>query len=158
MNELMSDYVPTKMAALRWVNTLLEKLPRETNKFVGEMLPVLLKTLSDESDEVVLLVLQVLSRISLVADEFRRVLHAILQLFATDRRLLEVRGSLVVRKLCVLLNSKSVYIEISRVLSKDEFSLEFISTMVQVLNLILLTAQELQVRRGGVVGGKKLVQ
>jgi vacuole morphology and inheritance protein 14 len=31
MGELASDYVPTKMAALRWINMLLEKLPKETN-------------------------------------------------------------------------------------------------------------------------------
>ncbi|GMH59479.1 hypothetical protein TrRE_jg10298, partial [Triparma retinervis] len=59
-------------------------------------------------------------------------------LFANDRRLLEVRGSLVIRKLCVLLNAKSVYMEASQVVTKgSDFSLEFISTMVQTLNLIL---------------------
>ena len=81
--------------------------------------------------------------------EFQRVLNAILKLFSTDRRLLEIRGSLVIRKLCVLLNAKVVYIQTAAVLSSasNDFSLEFISTMVQTLNLILLTAQELQALR-----------
>jgi len=148
MGELQSSYVPTKIAALRWINALLEKVPENMKQYIDDLLPGLLKTLSDDADAVILLVLQVLSRISLTAGEFPKVLNAILQLFATDRRLLEVRGSLVIRKLCVLLNAKSVYMEASQVLAKSEgFSLEFISTMVQTLNLILLTAQELQALR-----------
>ena len=173
MGELGSDYVPTKMASLRWINMLLEKVPAEMNKYIekvreregetprsrskkitnintaAQLLPSLLKTLADDADAVVLLVLQVLSRISLAVGEFSRVLNALLKLFSTDRRLLEIRGSLVIRKLCVLLNAKVVYIQTAAVLSSasNEFSLEFISTMVQTLNLILLTAQELQALR-----------
>jgi vacuole morphology and inheritance protein 14 len=113
---------------------------------------------------VVLLNLQVLSRISLaqrdelgIAEEteeaqFELVLNAILNLFAKDRQLLETRGSLIIRKLCVLLNAKSVYIRLANALiqyetadgqSANAATLEFVSTMVQTLNLILLTASEL---------------
>merc|ERR1712194_358155 len=106
------------MAALRWINMLLEKRPRDMNQFISDLLPVLLRTLSDLSDDVVLLNLQVLSRIALVHEEdkedsstsktkkegqFQMVLNAILNLFASNRRLLETRGSLIIRKLCVLL-------------------------------------------------------
>ena len=211
---MTKDDVPTKMASLRWINMLLEKRRRDMTEFVSQMLPVLLKTLSDASDAVVLFTLQVLARISLgdgggplLDDEggtnkaattaeteeshdsihcgllrgkkdekhFRLVINAILGLFASDRMLLENRGSLVVRKLCVLLDSESVYMLMAEVLSasceistskeddfvseqvekgpssdfeKDEppsvkFSIEFVSTMVQTLNLILLTANEL---------------
>ena len=80
------------------------------NEFISELLPALLKTLSDESDDVVLMNLKVLARISLHEIEFQRVLNAIVDLFSTDRRLLETRGSLIIRKLCVLLNAKSIYI------------------------------------------------
>jgi len=143
--ELMSKDVATKISALRWVNMLLEKRPKEMNAFISDLLPVLLKTLSDDSDAVVLLNLQVLSRISLHEVEFKLVLSSILSLFSSERQLLEVRGSLIVRKLCVLLNAKVVYIEFANVLSRSSaFSLEFIGTMVQILNLVLLTAAELQ--------------
>ncbi len=80
------------------------------NKYIGELLPALLKTLSDDSDDVVLMNLKVLARISLHEVEFQRVLNDIVDLFSTDRRLLETRGSLIIRRLCVLLNSKSIYI------------------------------------------------
>jgi len=216
---MTKDDVPTKMASLRWINMLLEKRRGDMTEFVSQLLPVLLKTLSDASDSVVLFTLQVLARISLgdgggpldeegkpavsaendegktgesqdsihcgllrgKKDEkhFKLVINAILGLFASDRMLLENRGSLVVRKFCVLLDAESVYMLMADVLSSScdippgtvppkedafvsegvekgpstsesdeeevsiKFSIEFVSTMVQTLNLILLTANEL---------------
>lgn len=149
--ELVSDHVPTRMAALRWISMLLEKGPEQLSTHIGYLLPTLLKTLSDISDAVVLLDLEVLARISLNESEFERVMNAILQLFAQDRRLLETRGSLIVRKLCILLDSKSIYMIFAKVLASDMKSGndapmdgEFASVMVQTLNLILLTANELE--------------
>jgi len=154
--ELVSDHVPTRMAALRWISMLLEKSPAQLSPRIGSLLPTLLKTLSDISDAVVLLDLEVLARISLNRTEFVKVLKAVVQLFATDSRLLEKRGSLIVRKLCVLLDAKSIYMILAKVISdanSDETDAsggvsgmkepEFASLMVQTLNLILLTANEL---------------
>lgn len=174
--------VPTKLAALKWINMLLEKRPDDMEDYTQQLLPLLLKTLSDPSDVVVLLDLQVLSRISLAApsssssgcsksssnrqkeeekksqqqqlQQLQLVLNAILHLFRHDRRLLETRGSLIIRKLCVLLNARTVYIRMADTLASyetadggssmaDADTLQFISTMVQTLNLILLTAGEL---------------
>ena len=161
---LNKEDVPTKMAALGWINMLMEKRKVDMNAYIEELLPVLIRTLSDPSDAVVLLNLQVLSRISLAQrddrgdaeeseeEQFQLVLNAILSLFAKDRQLLETRGSLIIRKLCVLLNAKSVYIRLANALMQyekvngkvaDAGTLEFVSTMVQTLNLILLTASEL---------------
>lgn len=183
---LQKEDVPTKMAALKWVNMLMEKRTSDMHGFTDLLLPVLLRTLSDPSDPVVLLALRVLSRVSLAVAEtstqeqqattptrnkasaqnsnptttttdpkelqFQLVLDSILNLFAEDRQLLETRGSLIIRKLCVLLNGKTVYIRMAQTLASygteeepfDQTStLQFISTMVQTLNLILLTASEL---------------
>lgn len=169
MELLNKEDVPTKMASLRWINMLMEKRHVDMEEHIPGMLPVLLRTLSDPSDTVVLLNLQVLSRISLETTEdvetqeteqeeaqFQLVLTAILHLFCADRHLLETRGSLIIRKLCVLLNAKSVYIRLADALSTYESpesttkaeSLEFVSTMVQTLNLILLTSSELSDLRG----------
>uniref|UniRef100_A0AAV1US65 Vacuolar protein 14 C-terminal Fig4-binding domain-containing protein n=1 Tax=Peronospora matthiolae TaxID=2874970 RepID=A0AAV1US65_9STRA len=148
--ELSSDHVPTRMAALRWISMLLEKYPNQLSAHIGQLLPALLRTLSDISDSVVLLDLEVLARISLNKFEFEKVLNAILLLFAQDRRLLEVRGSMIVRKLCVLLDSKSIYLIFAKVLGTEAVYLnsqadsEFAAVMVQTLNLILLTANELE--------------
>lgn len=69
---LEKDDVPTKMAALRWINMLMEKRKTDMNEFTEDILPVLLRTLSDPSDDVVLLDLQVLSRISLAQPPLRQ--------------------------------------------------------------------------------------
>jgi vacuole morphology and inheritance protein 14 len=84
----------------------------------------------------------VLAHISLEEVQFNRVLNSLVQLFLEDRPLLETRGALVVRKLCSLLDSSSIYMALARILN-DKTDLEFVSLMVQTLNLILLTAPEL---------------
>lgn len=57
--ELLSIHTTTRVAALSWINMLHEKDSVEMNKFIGDLLPALLKTLSDTADEVVLINLQV---------------------------------------------------------------------------------------------------
>ncbi|KDO24938.1 hypothetical protein SPRG_09582 [Saprolegnia parasitica CBS 223.65] len=143
--ELLSDHIATRMAALSWIAMLLEKTPTQLTTHIHSLLPTLLKTLSDAADPVVLLDLEVLARLSTSLShlEFSKVLQAVIQLFATDSRLLEKRGSLIIRKLCTLLEAKSIYMVIATVLSTYE-DLEFVSLMVHTLNLILLTANELE--------------
>ena len=85
-----------------------------------------------------------------------RVLDAILHLFFEDKTLLELRGSLIIRKLCVLLDAKSIYLSLATILQgTGEYCLEnaepilvserlyFRSIVVQTLSCILLTAREL---------------
>ena len=141
--ELLSEHVTTRVAALHWINMLHEKDPQEMNKSIGDLLPALLKTISDSADDVVLINLQVLARISLDEVQFLRVLNALVQLFLEDRPLLETRGALVIRKLCALLDCRSIYLALAAILNDDMPNLEFASIMVQTLNLILLTAPEL---------------
>ena len=168
--------IPTQIAALKWINMLLNKHPKAMNAYITNLLPVLLKTLTDSSDDVVLLNLQVLSRIAIARTsnsssntekehsqthsddghkhkkQFQVVMNAILSLFAHDPILLEQRGALIIRKLCVLLDAETVYITIAKTLISNErnenhktnsFSIDFIGKMVQTLNLILLSAAEL---------------
>ncbi|CAN0424517.1 unnamed protein product [Ascophyllum nodosum] len=141
--ELLSHHVPTKMAALEWINMLLKKSPSDMGRFIQELLPSLLNTLTDAADEVVLMNLQVLARVSLDEDHFNHVLEEILQLFSRQRRLLETRGGLIIRKMCVLLQPKTIYVALASVLQANS-DLNFIGVMVEALNLILLTASELE--------------
>lgn len=146
--DILSDHVTTRVAALQWINMLHEKDPVAMNGFIGDLLPALLKTLSDPADEVVLLNLQVLGRISLDPTQFMRVLNSTVHLFFEDRALLEMRGALIVRKLCALLDGKSIYLSLAGILA-EKTDYEFVDTMVQTLNLILLTAPELSTLRKG---------
>ncbi|KAJ1439666.1 vacuolar protein 14 C-terminal Fig4p binding-domain-containing protein [Ochromonadaceae sp. CCMP2298] len=140
--ELLSEYVTTRVACLHWIYMLHEKDAAKMNDFIGDLLPALLKTVSDTADEVVLINLQVLAHISLDSVQFSRVLNSLVQLFLEDRPLLETRGALVIRKLCSLLDSSSIYMALADILCEKD-DLEFVGLMVQTLNLILLTAPEL---------------
>lgn len=140
--ELLSEHVGTRVASLQWINMLHQKDSTEMNKSIGDLLPALLKTISDSADEVVLINLQVLARVSMDDAQFQRVLNSLVQLFQEDRNLLESRGALVIRKLSSLLNPRSIYLSMAVILN-DRTDLEFIGLMVQMLNLILLTAPEL---------------
>jgi len=44
----------------------------------------------------------------------------LLSLFATDRKLLETRGSLIIRQLCVNLNPDRIYRTLAEILERDE--------------------------------------
>ena len=66
----------------------------------------------------------------------------VLELFSTDRRLLETRGSLIIRQLCLHLNAERIFRTIAEILEKDD-DLEFASMMVVKLNIILITSPEL---------------
>jgi hypothetical protein len=57
--DLLSEYVTTRVACLHWLYMLHEKDPAKMNAYIGDLLPALLKTISDSADEVVLINLQV---------------------------------------------------------------------------------------------------
>ncbi|KAG7166288.1 VAC14-like [Homarus americanus] len=154
--QLRNTPVPCKTAVLRWVYHLHNKIPNK------ELFHVLLRTLSDPSDEVVLLVIQVLAQIASTTNQhpaaaiqvvdgeernnvdeyFTRFLQNLLHLFATERNLLEDRGPFIIRQLCVMLSAEDIYQTLAELLQKEE-NLTFASEMVQTLSSILLTSKEL---------------
>ena len=84
--------------------------------------PVLLKTLSDPSEEVIKANLQLLAQISSSSEEdyFPLFMQNLLSLFSTDRKLLETRGTLIIRQLCLSLNTERIYRTFAELLEKDE--------------------------------------
>lgn len=74
--------------------------------------------------------------------KFSSFMVQIIKLFATDRRLLETRGNLIIRQLCLSLSAERIYRTLADCLDRDE-DVEFTSIMVQNLNNNLITAPEL---------------
>jgi vacuole morphology and inheritance protein 14 len=87
--------------------------------------PALLKTLSDPSDAVVTRDLLLLSQISMQSDDsyFTSFMVNLLKLFCTDRRLLETRGNLIIRQLCLTLSAEKIYRTMADCITKDEVCL-----------------------------------
>ncbi|KAG9617098.1 ARM repeat-containing protein, partial [Aureobasidium melanogenum] len=131
-------------AALAWLIMLHRKSPRKTLAIHDGTFPALLKTLSDPADAVVTRDLTLLSQISKNSDDsyFTSFMVNLLKLFCTDRKLLEIRGNLIIRQLCLNLSAERIYRTLADCLEKDD-DVEFASIMVQNLNNNLITAPEL---------------
>ncbi|KAF5184427.1 Two-component response regulator orr21 [Thalictrum thalictroides] len=140
--QLTNEWEATRIEALHWIGTLLARYRAEVLSVLDEIFDTLLKALSDPSDEVVLLVLDVHACIARDAPQFRQLVVFLVHKFRIDHSLLEKRGALIIRRLCVLLDAERVYLELSAIL-EGEADLDFASIMVQALNLILLTSSEL---------------
>ncbi|KAG8863796.1 hypothetical protein FRB96_007633 [Tulasnella sp. 330] len=142
--QFMSEHEDTRVAALKWLIMLHQKAPKKILAMDDGTFPALLKILSDESDEVIKHDLRLLAQISSSSEEsyFRSFMLNLLELFSTDRKLLEQRGSLIIRQLCLSLNTERIWRCLAEILEKEE-DLEFASIMVQKLNIILITSPEL---------------
>ena len=140
----LNEHEATRVAALTWLIMLHKKAPRKVLATNDGTFPALLKTLSDNSETVVTRDLQLLSQISRNSDDdyFNSFMVNLLQLFCTDRPLLETRGNLIIRQLCNSLSAERIYRTLADCLEKDE-DVEFASIMVQHLNNNLITAPEL---------------
>jgi len=140
--QFQNEYVATRLAALRWLLSFHEKSSSLLDPFVQELLPSLLRNLSDPSDEVVRQNLGVMATISQNEALFDILMTSLVKEFRTDRQLLEMRGSLIVRQLSVHLPAEKILRSLASIVEKEE-EYEFASLMVQTLNLILLTSREM---------------
>lgn len=104
--------------------------------------PALLKTLSDSSEEVIKHDLQLLAQISSSSEEsyFKAFMMNLLELFSTDRRLLDTRGSLIIRQLCLNLNTERIYKAFAEILEKEEVRVHLIIKPMTVLTVLRRTS------------------
>jgi vacuole morphology and inheritance protein 14 len=145
MDHFLNEHEETRAAALSWLTILHRKAPPSQKLVIDDStFPALLKTLSDTSEQVVLRDLALLSQISKGSDDtkFGSFMVSLLSLFSTDRKLLETRGNLIIRQLCLSLNPERIFRTIADCLEKDD-DVEFASIMIQNMNNNLITAPEL---------------
>ncbi|KAI5297322.1 hypothetical protein KEM56_004906, partial [Ascosphaera pollenicola] len=142
--QFMNENENTRVAALSWLLMLHRKAPRKILAFNDGSFPALLKALSDSCDKVVTCDLQLLSQMLRNSEDkyFASFMMDLLRLFSTDRNLLEKRGNLVIRQLCISLSPERIYKTLADCLEKEE-DMEFASIMIQNLNNNLITAPEL---------------
>ena len=122
----LNEHEATRVAALAWLIMLHRRAPRKVLATNDGTFPALLKTLSDPAEAVVTRDLQLLSQISKNSEEgyFTSFMVNLLQLFSTDRRLLETRGNLIIRQLCLSLSAERIYRTLADCLEKDEVGLK----------------------------------
>lgn len=78
--------------------------------------------------------MQLLAQISSSSEEsyFKLFMINLLELFSTDRKLLETRGSLIIRQLCLNLNTERIYRTFAEILEKEEVCLCLVVTWSMV--------------------------
>ena len=120
--QFLNEHEATRVGALAWLIMLHRKAPRKILAFNDGTFPALLKTLSDPAEAVVTRDLQLLSQISQNTEDgyFTSFMVNLLQLFSTDRKLLEIRGNLIIRQLCMNLSPERIYRTLADCLEKDE--------------------------------------
>ncbi|CAG0894108.1 unnamed protein product [Cyprideis torosa] len=154
------NHQDTRMAALQWLDTILDRAPKQTFVHMDEIFPVLMECLSDVHSAVINLALQFFSVVSdsphasTVLEDFSdgvkknlnvyfvRFMRELVEFFKKDRNRLEERGERIIRPLCVLMKPDQVYSHFALLISRDE-NLQFGAHFVRVLSLLLLTAPEL---------------
>ncbi|CAF1279941.1 unnamed protein product [Adineta ricciae] len=150
-NQIQSGASASRIIALGWIHHLFDCLQDKMVTHIDVLFPTLFRVLNDSSDEAVLLVLQVFALISTsnrtstdrnYNDYFTKFIIVLMDLFRTDRALLEARGSFIIRQLCMLLSPEDIYKTLSETLANEPDS-NFASIMVKILSSILLTSTEL---------------
>ncbi|XP_059156655.1 protein VAC14 homolog [Physella acuta] len=158
------ETIQARVAALKWFHLLLVKTPNKTFRYIEEFFSLLMTTLADPSDDVVLLDLEVLSEISSnpsgfgdlpnvtclsrpandlkLNPYFTKLMNGLIDWFKKDKQLLEDRGAFIIRQLSVYLSAEAIFRSLAQVLLLEE-DLSFACAMVQSLNSILLTSTEI---------------
>ncbi|KAL9652454.1 hypothetical protein ABK040_000027 [Willaertia magna] len=149
-HELQKLTLPNRICALKWLHILLNKNIDRVMKHIDIIFALLLSALSDPNEEVVSLDLQVLSIISTTEENFQKFLRNLVLMFQNDTHLLNKAGFMF-RKLSVMLNPEKIFKELSNIiLELKTNNFEFASTLVQTLNMILLTSKELMELRNSI--------
>lgn len=161
----------TRISVLNWIRHLNATLPSQLFVHMERIFPVLLGTLSDTSDEVLLLDLHLLSDIcqsntdrydinlsifhlsddtlknlAPVSPSLVKFAVSLLEMFRAEPALLNDRGVLIVRQLCLLMEPAHIYRALCVLLLREQ-SITFIQNAVSMLHGVLLTATELFILR-----------
>merc|ERR1712032_107946 len=159
--------VPHRTACLQWICMLLAQSPEEMlqRDMLHRLFAPLFDTLVHPDDEVVVAALRVLAQIMELRDDkqdflqddngddtFTVVTKRLLELFASDSKILESRGRLMIRQLCGHLDPRRLYVTVAKAVEK-ETDIQFTQQLVQTFSWILLTATETRVLRDELARG-----
>eukprot|EP00474_Spongospora_subterranea_P009005 CRZ09463.1 hypothetical protein [Spongospora subterranea] len=141
---LKMDNSLTKLTTLNWIEMLLQEHPDPFFKSINGLFPALIQTLSNPTDNVVQVTLSVLVTISRNPRYFDSVFTHVLDAFCANLILLKSRSGFIFKELCLLLDPRTVFSAIALLIPKrQEHNLEAINTIIQILNELLLTWDQL---------------
>eukprot|EP00835_Amoeboradix_gromovi_P001811 NODE_91_length_21779_cov_0.171356.p1 type:complete len:599 gc:universal NODE_91_length_21779_cov_0.171356:18344-16548(-) len=136
---LSSAVESTKLVALQWMLMIYQNTNLKVDKAILKQLFALL----NDTESVINYALHVLANLADTAIHYELFINDVLMLFSNDRRLLEVRGVLILNKLLTTIGPKKFLLGLNKALAVEE-DLEMATTMVQNVNLILITSPDLK--------------
>jgi vacuole morphology and inheritance protein 14 len=138
--------IAPRLAALRWLTVMHALAPGPLGQRHASLLAPLLEAAADGTE---LLARRALELLATLADDAARLdalLSHVVRRLARDASLLDNRGALIVRHLCLHVAPERVLRRMAKIL-EAEADLDFATVMIDTLNLILLTAPELTAAR-----------
>lgn len=131
--------VASRLAGLTWLALIRKKFGQAAAKCLDTMGPMLLKLLSDPSEEVMLLNMAVLEMFTDSEKMFYKEMAELANIFS--REAMGKRGAKVLQLFCRFVQPERVYAALSEILAK-EGSASLVSEIIQTLNLLLLSLEE----------------
>lgn len=141
----------TRIAILEWIFQIYQNLDIVIEDHLEQQLTkILFDTVPDSSENVVLMAIRVLNKIIFKdvneKTNFKKLIKPLLDLFHTNADILKEKESSIICELCGLRDAESVFTTCSELLLLYD-DVQFICSMVYILNTILLTAKELSQMR-----------
>lgn len=143
--------IAPRLAALRWLTVLHALAPGPLAQRHSSLLAPLLEAAADGTELLARRALELLATLADDATRLDALLSRVVRRLARDASLLDNRGALIVRQLCLHVSPERVLRRMAKIL-ETEADLDFATVMVDTLNLILLTAPELTSARRKLCG------
>lgn len=108
--------VESRVAAVHWVRIVHAKDAEALAPYLDALFPACIAKISDPSEKVVSLSLEVMAKISQNEDYFARLVSSVVALFAADRGLQSARGALIIRQLSLFIEPAKILTAIAKLL------------------------------------------
>eukprot|EP00919_Chromeraceae_sp_WS-2016_P002118 GHVR01005147.1.p1 GENE.GHVR01005147.1~~GHVR01005147.1.p1 ORF type:complete len:683 (-),score=190.96 GHVR01005147.1:78-2126(-) len=141
LDKLQLSGTECRVSCLAWVTMLLTKRPKEIEAHTHTLVELVFNTVKHPDSEVVVAALQVLALMSRVGSSLVTLATRLLALFREDHNMLEQRGRLVVRQLCLHVDCEQFYLTAASAL-QVETDLALAHQTAHLLNWTLLTSKE----------------
>eukprot|EP01016_Furgasonia_blochmanni_P010806 TRINITY_DN1465_c0_g2_i1.p1 TRINITY_DN1465_c0_g2~~TRINITY_DN1465_c0_g2_i1.p1 ORF type:complete len:513 (+),score=154.52 TRINITY_DN1465_c0_g2_i1:100-1539(+) len=129
-------------SALEWMKQFLQMNSSVLIPLMDDVLERLIERLEDPEENVVQKVVEVLGYISLHESYYNLVVEKIIQVFHFSKEMLQSKSTIVIKKLCSIIDPKKVYRSFAeKLITSENAALK--SQMVQTLDFLLLTDKDL---------------
>lgn len=146
LKTLGSGVITSRLASLTWLTLIHSRFPDQLYPLLDDLYAILLRTLSDPSDDIMHLDLEVIEQLSHNERFFAKQMESLVRLFKTDSRFLHEPGSKIIKLLCGFTDCERIFTSLAEILVQEK-NTTFVAETVQKLNILLLSMDEAKLLR-----------